>query len=164
MEEVVEYEVGSDAGGGLDVGGVFGEEVPEVGDLEEEEGEPVQRGDYGVEREWSRMGRVLAPDRGLAMVSAIMRNAICIVNRSYDSQQPGKNRQNLVGPDSLSIVSFADCEWVCVGERHGEVVVRVLPLYSCMRLCIFEFEDLDGYSKGSRKQCLKGPFSINLLI
>lgn len=40
LEEVVEDEVASDGGCGLDVVAVLGEEVPQVGDLGEEEGEP----------------------------------------------------------------------------------------------------------------------------
>jgi hypothetical protein len=40
MEEVVENEVASDAGGGLNVFVVLGEEAPNISELEDEEDEP----------------------------------------------------------------------------------------------------------------------------
>lgn len=43
LEKVVEDEVGADGGGGVDVVGVGGEEVPDIADLEGEQDDPERQ-------------------------------------------------------------------------------------------------------------------------
>lgn len=55
---------------------------------------------------------ILTPDSSCLCMVSIMWNAICIVDADDDIQQPSNNRTDLVGPDSLGVVTFAICEWV----------------------------------------------------
>lgn len=41
LEEIEEYEMGSHSGGGFDVGSVVREQVPDIADLENKEGDPI---------------------------------------------------------------------------------------------------------------------------
>lgn len=87
--------------------------MPHVGDLEEEEGEPIQRSDQGIEREWGWVMGILAPNRSSVLLSMLW-HAICIVDAGDHSQEPCQNGQDLVSPDSLGIMGFAKSERVCV--------------------------------------------------
>jgi hypothetical protein len=73
---------------------------------------PVQRGNQRIEREWSWVASILAPDGACVRMITIMWDAICIVDADDDIQQPGHNRTDLVGPNSLGIMTVAEGEWV----------------------------------------------------
>jgi len=114
LEKVVEDEVASNTSCSLYFLHVLREEVPQVNNLEEEEGQPVKRGHQGIEREGSRETRVLSPDGVSPFQLVILWHAIGVIDGEDDIQKPGEDSQDLVGPDSLIIVGVAICEWVCV--------------------------------------------------
>jgi len=130
LKEVVEDKVTSNSSGSLNLCGGLGEEVPHVYNLEEEESKPIQRGNQGIEREWSLVVLVLSPNGVVVCMVSIMRLAICIVNADNDIQQPSQNRKDLVGPDSLSIVALALREGVGIRESHCELLHDVAADFS----------------------------------
>lgn len=127
--------------------------MPQICDLEEEEGEPIQRGDQGIERKRGRVMCILAPDRSSVFLSMFW-HAIRIVDAGDHSQEPCQNGQNLVGPNSLGIVGFAKSERIGVRDRHCEVVGRVLRSIRVRGWCMSRStcESLVGCSRTAKKR------------
>lgn len=106
LEKVVKDEVRTDGGGGLDIGGVGGEEVPDVADLEEEEDDPVDGRNDRVQLKGCMPTLVLPPD-GVVWVFAIVWGVEGVVDAGCDSEEPGDDGEDLVGPDGFGIVGIA---------------------------------------------------------
>jgi len=99
VEEVVEDEVASNAGGSVNNIRVAREEVANVTSLEEEEDNPVDGGDGRVQAESSGVHVVLLPDRSVSRV-AIFGTADGVVNGDDEGQDPGEESQDLVRENS----------------------------------------------------------------
>lgn len=116
-QQVVEDEVRADIGGGGDALGVAGEEALQVADLEDEQGDPVDAGQDGVELEGGGVGAVLAPDgSGVAVVEmAVLTtggSAEGVYDADDDQEEPGGDGQELVDAQASLAVGFALCEGV----------------------------------------------------
>jgi len=120
LEEIVEDEVASNTGSGLNMIAILGEEVPHVSDLGKEESEPVERSHQSVQGKRSRKSLVLTPDGISPMLLIIVGVGEGIVDTGDDDQDVTENSQDFVSPDGLNIVGFAFSEGVCLSEAsHG---------------------------------------------
>jgi hypothetical protein len=141
VEKVVEDEVAADAGGGVHVVGVLGEEVTDVSKLEDEENDPanelvsqqqadrhemhkpVDIGQGGVHGECAGVQVVLVPD-AFADGEAIVRLVNGVVNGDDDRKHPSEDGEDLVDDDGLGRVSLSPAERVDY-ERRGSVRIAI---------------------------------------
>jgi hypothetical protein len=103
VEEVVDNEVASNAGCGVNVLGVLGKEVGDVTELEDKEGNPENVGNDTVHGEGAGVESVLIPNTP-ADSEAIVRLVGGVVDRSDDGQDPGEDGEDLVGDDGVGTV------------------------------------------------------------
>jgi len=75
VEQVVEDEVASDTCCGVHVVGIFGEKVPDISDLEDEEKNPVDGGNDNVQGERSSVNSVYIPN-GMAPLLDIISGGV----------------------------------------------------------------------------------------
>lgn len=121
VEEVVEDEMASDAGGSVNDVRVTREEMADVPSLEDEEDNPVDGGDDRVQSESGAVHVVLLPDLSVSSV-AVVRTVESIVNGDDQGQDPGNKGQNLVGEDRVVRVGVPFPKGiVLLPVRHGEV-------------------------------------------
>lgn len=121
VEEIVGDEVRSNAGGGIDVVGVGGEEVGDVAELHDEEDDPVDVGKDTVHGERGRVEVVLIPDT-LADGVAILGRVHIVVDGNDDGQKPGEEGQDLVGRDGHRAVRLALGEGVVCRKETVKLV------------------------------------------
>jgi len=89
LKEVVKDEVTSNGGGCLDMFRFVREEVPHIGNLEEEESEPVERSNDRVQgKRRVAVSIVLAPDRVSPSMMVIVWHAEGIVYAGDDGEEP----------------------------------------------------------------------------
>lgn len=120
MEEIVQDEVASDAGGGIDDVRVAREEVAYVTSLEDEEENPVDGGDGGIQGKGRAIQSIQVPEAS-ANVVAIVRLVQGVVDGDDDRQDPSKECENLVGEDGPRRMILPLAEGVELAKvRHGE--------------------------------------------
>lgn len=74
---------------------------------------PVERGNEGIEVEWTcSMEAILAPNSVPTML-AILRNAISVIDADNDGKEPCDNAQDLVCPNGLDGMRLPSGEGVC---------------------------------------------------
>jgi len=88
LEEVVDDEVASNTSCCVDIVGVRGEKVPDVSDLQEEEEDPVDRGDDCILGEWSGICSVYSPDGVTPLLNIIVWNVEGVVYAGDHKNQP----------------------------------------------------------------------------
>ena len=151
MEEVVEDKVATDAGGGVDVVGVLGEEVGDVAELQDEEDNPEDIGDGAVHGEGTWVEVVLVPDAP-ADGEAIMGLVDGVVDRDDDRKEPGEDREDLVGDDRAGSMSLSLGEGVVLApvshvDGDGLVLVVVVAMAQ-IGTGIQVQEGIEGEGKG----------------
>jgi hypothetical protein len=123
VEEVVEDEMASDAGGSVNDVRVTREEMSDVASLEDEEDNPVYGGDDWVQSESGAIHVVLLPDLSVSSV-AIIRTVKCVVDGDDKRQDPGDKSQDLVGEDRVVRVGVPFPKGiVLLPVRHDEVLM-----------------------------------------
>jgi len=88
LEEVVENEMAPNTSGSLDIIIIVGEKVPDVSDLKEEENEPVDRGNHGIQCERCWVGFVLSPDGMGQVMLSILWYAKGVVDANENHKKP----------------------------------------------------------------------------
>jgi hypothetical protein len=122
MEEVVEDEVASNAGGSVDNVGVAREEVANVTSLENEQDNPVDGSDDWVQSESSAVHMVLLPDLSVSRV-AIIGTVEGVIDSDNKGQDPGNEGEDLVGKDCTVGVGVPLHEGiVLLPVRHDELL------------------------------------------
>jgi hypothetical protein len=96
VEEVVDNEVGTDSGGGVDIVDVVREEGPDIARLSDVEGEPVEGGNDGIQGEWRRVQTILFPDAVTPALNIIVGSIEGIVETGDHDNQPRDYGHDLV--------------------------------------------------------------------
>lgn len=122
MEEVVEDEVASNAGGSVNDVRVAREEVANVTSLENEQDNPVDGSDDWVQSESSAVHVVLLPDLSVSRV-AIIGTVEGVIDSDNEGQDPGNKGKDLVGKDCAVGVGVPLHEGiVLLPVRHDELL------------------------------------------
>jgi len=122
LEEIVEDEVASYTCSCVDIVGIGREEGPDISNLGDEEKEPVDGGNKGVEVEGRAVEvRVDSPDGAAPLIHIIAWDIVCVLETGNDDKEPREDGCDLVGPDDMAAVRFA------LGER---IVVNHLILFA----------------------------------
>jgi hypothetical protein len=159
LHEVVEDVVAADIGTAVEIVGVGAPEETDVVELGDEDDNPVDGRDDGVQREWripavlcmsliheaawkAGFTHVLAPDGSVAGV-AMLRFGKSVVSPREDKQQPGDNGQNLVGIE-IRTGEFRPLGEgiVCIGTGLLAVVLAQRASSEVGRLCVTRSEGL----------------------
>jgi hypothetical protein len=132
MEEVVEDEVASNAGGSVNDVGVAREEVANVTSLENEQDNPVDGSDDWVQSESSAVHVVLLPDLSVSRVAIIIGTVEGVINSDNKGQDPGNEGEDLVGKDCTVGVGVPLHEGiVLLPVRHDELLYDPRSNRSC---------------------------------
>jgi len=102
--------------------------VPQIGDLEQEEGKPgnsqqasknwenllpVEGSNESIEGKWGRESCVVTPDGISPVLSVIRRRVEGVVYTREHREKPCYDGQHLVDPDSLNVVGLASRKGIC---------------------------------------------------
>jgi hypothetical protein len=119
VEEVVDDEVASHAGSGIDMARVGRKEVTNVASLENEEDDPEGGGDDRVQGEGTWVKGVLVPNT-LPNCVAIVRRVDGVVDGDDEREDPGNEGEGLVGSDGPRAVGFPFAKGIIlVPLSHG---------------------------------------------
>jgi len=114
LQEVVDDEVASNTRSSLNIVTVLREEVPQINDLEEEEENPVERGNDSIQSKWCSECCIVSPNGISPLLPIIRGNTKGVVDADKDGKQPCDDGQDLVRPNGLNIMGLPSCKRVCV--------------------------------------------------